>query len=38
MGGSLNVHSDGPGRGAAFTLRLPFTSTERNGSSERHDE
>ncbi len=23
MGGSLDVHSDGPGRGAAFTLRLP---------------
>jgi signal transduction histidine kinase len=37
MGGSLSVHSDGPGRGAAFTLRLPFTSTERNGSSGRND-
>jgi signal transduction histidine kinase len=23
MGGSLNVHSDGPGQGAAFTLELP---------------
>jgi C4-dicarboxylate-specific signal transduction histidine kinase len=23
MGGSLNVRSDGPGRGAAFTLELP---------------
>ena len=25
MGGSLNVHSDGPGQGATFTLRLPRT-------------
>jgi signal transduction histidine kinase len=24
MGGKLSVHSDGPGRGAAFTLELPF--------------
>ncbi|BCS95995.1 hypothetical protein DSLASN_16270 [Desulfoluna limicola] len=24
MGGSLNVHSDGPGRGATFILELPF--------------
>lgn len=24
MGGSLEVHSDGPGRGAVFTLTLPF--------------
>lgn len=24
MGGSLNVHSDGPGCGAKFTLELPF--------------
>ena len=23
MGGSLTVHSDGPGQGAAFTLELP---------------
>jgi signal transduction histidine kinase len=23
IGGSLNVHSDGPGQGAAFTLELP---------------
>ncbi|HWD17900.1 MAG TPA: PAS domain-containing protein [Verrucomicrobiae bacterium] len=25
MGGSLTAHSDGPGRGAAFTLELPVT-------------
>jgi len=24
MGGSLTVHSDGPGQGAAFTLELPL--------------
>ena len=24
LGGELTVHSDGPGRGAEFTLRLPF--------------
>jgi signal transduction histidine kinase len=28
MGGSLTVHSDGPGKGAAFTLELPVTSPE----------
>jgi C4-dicarboxylate-specific signal transduction histidine kinase len=28
MGGSLTVHSDGPGKGAAFTLELPVTSQE----------
>jgi PAS domain S-box-containing protein len=27
MGGSLTVHSDGTGRGAAFTLELPCTTT-----------
>ena len=26
MGGSLGVHSDGPGRGATFTLELPAAS------------
>jgi signal transduction histidine kinase len=32
MGGSLSVHSDGVGRGAAFTLELPFRRSEdRNG-------
>ena len=24
MGGSLSVHSDGPGKGATFTLELPL--------------
>jgi len=24
LGGSLHVHSDGPGRGATFTLEMPF--------------
>ena len=24
LGGSLNVHSDGPGKGATFTLELPY--------------
>jgi len=28
MGGSLNVHSDGPGRGATFTLELPAAASE----------
>jgi len=28
MGGSLTVHSDGPGQGAAFTLALPCTIAE----------
>jgi PAS domain S-box-containing protein len=27
MGGSLNVHSDGPGAGATFILELPITAT-----------
>jgi two-component system NtrC family sensor kinase len=25
MGGSINVYSEGPGKGATFTLGLPFT-------------
>ncbi len=28
MGGSLTVHSDGPGQGATFTLELPHTTNE----------
>jgi ligand-binding sensor domain-containing protein/signal transduction histidine kinase len=28
MGGSLTVHSDGPGKGATFTLELPCTKNE----------
>jgi len=27
MGGSLHVHSDGPGKGATFTIELPLTSS-----------
>jgi signal transduction histidine kinase len=27
LGGSLSVHSDGPGRGAIFTLELPMPAT-----------
>jgi signal transduction histidine kinase len=30
MGGSLNVHSDGPGQGAAFTLELPCPTLENS--------
>jgi two-component system, NtrC family, sensor kinase len=26
LGGSLQVHSDGPGHGATFTLELPYLS------------
>jgi signal transduction histidine kinase len=29
LGGSLTVHSDGPGRGAAFTLELPCPPPEK---------
>ena len=31
MGGSLFAHSEGPGRGSTFTLRLPFAPAERKG-------
>ena len=30
MGGSLSVHSDGPGRGATFRLALPITAVPAN--------
>jgi PAS domain S-box-containing protein len=30
MGGSLTVHSDGPGQGAAFTLELPTQKVEQH--------
>ena len=31
MGGALRVHSDGPGKGATFTLELPLKLEESNG-------
>jgi C4-dicarboxylate-specific signal transduction histidine kinase len=30
MGGSLSVHSDGPGKGATFTLELPINSRSKS--------
>ena len=30
LGGSLSVHSDGPGQGAAFTLELPCPQRENS--------
>ncbi len=35
MGGSLNVHSDGPGRGATFTLDLPLNPLEGDATFRR---
>jgi len=32
MGGSLTVHSDGVGRGATFTLELPYTTNEKSNA------
>jgi two-component system NtrC family sensor kinase len=34
MGGSLAVHSDGPGRGASFTLELPLKMKQATGRSQ----
>ncbi|MFY0526298.1 sensor histidine kinase [Archangium gephyra] len=33
LGGSLQVHSDGPGKGATFTLELPYQSAEEPGTA-----
>jgi signal transduction histidine kinase len=33
LGGSLMAHSDGPGRGATFTLELPFQTTDEANSA-----
>ena len=32
LGGSLNVHSDGPGTGATFTLELPLQPPQQSSS------
>jgi signal transduction histidine kinase len=32
IGGSLTVHSDGVGRGATFTLELPYTTNEKSNA------
>jgi len=34
MGGSLNVHSDGSGQGATFTLELPVSSADKRGNAQ----
>ena len=34
MGGSLTLHSDGPGKGATFTLELPMHLAEKTGGEE----
>jgi C4-dicarboxylate-specific signal transduction histidine kinase len=34
MGGSLSLYSDGPGKGATFTLELPIRSAEKKGEAE----
>jgi PAS domain S-box-containing protein len=33
MGGTLTAHSDGPGRGATFTLELPIDGAEASGAA-----
>ncbi|PTL78228.1 sensor histidine kinase [Vitiosangium sp. GDMCC 1.1324] len=33
LGGSLNVHSDGPGLGATFTLEVPFVPAQQQAAS-----
>jgi signal transduction histidine kinase len=34
MGGSITLHSDGPGKGATFTLELPMRLAEKRGGGE----
>jgi signal transduction histidine kinase len=36
MGGSLTVHSDGPGTGATFTLELPLRPNTNGRAAEKH--
>ena len=37
LGGSLTAHSDGPGRGAMFTLELPLADQQPDDEPERRD-
>jgi PAS domain S-box-containing protein len=37
MGGTLTAHSDGPGRGATFTLELPIEGAETESRGISHD-
>jgi two-component system CheB/CheR fusion protein len=37
-GGTISVHSDGPGRGSTFTVAIPLASTARNAAKARSTE